>query len=150
VDIGRHRALATEQATWLDMQRGRGDVAPDLAGRRDLELLDGDDLALDGARDMDVLRLEGRDHAACLADDQIAQALDVPLDGAVDSGVAIGLERADDAGVRADHRFRLAVKRRRRRRLRLLASAEHWASSAAPAEGIRSVLCAGRPSDPHK
>src|SRR5215210_3994145 len=84
VNIRRHCALAAEQAAWLDMQRSGGDVAPDFAGRRNFELLDGGDLALDGPRDVNVLRFERRDHAASLADNQVAQNLDIALNTPVD------------------------------------------------------------------
>src|SRR6266498_2826238 len=97
---------------------------------------------------MDILRFEGGDHAAGLADDQVAKDLDIALDGAVDADVAVGLQCADDAGVGANHCFRPTVHRGWHIGLGLLISAEHWSSYAAPAGGICVMWSAGRPSDP--
>src|SRR3954447_7459194 len=141
VNIRRHRALAAEQAAWLDMQRSGGDIAPDFAGRGNFELLDGGDLALDGPRDVNVLCFERCDHTTGFADNQVAQNFDISLDTAIDPDIAVRFERADDAGIGADHCFGLAVESRWSRYLRLFRVSEHWFSSPAPAEGICRIQC---------
>src|SRR5262249_44327898 len=107
--------------------------APDLAGRRDFELLHGGDFALDGTRDMDVLSLNRGDHAAGLTDDQVAQNFDIALHRAINANIAIGLERANKAGAPPADRLRLAVESRRWPALRFLGVTEHRSSYGAPA-----------------
>lgn len=143
VDIGRHRALAAEQATRLDMQRRRHDVAPDLAGGRDFELLDGGDFAFDGTRDVNVLRLDRRDHAAGLADDQVAEDLDIAFQRAVDPHITIGLDGADEGCIYANNGFGLSGLDWLGNGLRLFVVAEHRPSCAAAALRVGKTRRAG-------
>src|SRR5690349_9458107 len=97
---------------------------------------------------MDILGLERRDHTSSFANDEIAKDLNIAFDGAVDTDVAIGFERADNASVGADHGLGATVHCAGCGRLCFLIVAEHWSSSAVPAGVLCKMWSAGRPSDP--
>ena len=74
-----HHAVALEDRAFFDDQRGRVDVAVDLAVAVDLHALRGDDLADDRAADGDAADVDLAFDLRALADDQLVLVTILPL-----------------------------------------------------------------------
>src|SRR6185503_9145946 len=79
-----HHAVALEDGAFFDDERGRFDVAVDLAVTMDLDALRGHDLADDGAADGDAADVDVAFDVRALADDQLVLGHDLAVEAAVD------------------------------------------------------------------
>src|SRR5687767_945029 len=93
-----HHAIALENRPFFDDQRGRVDVAVDLAVAVNLDALCGDDSSDDGAADGDAADMELPFDVSALADDQFILRSDLAVELPVDAHRVLELELTLEGG----------------------------------------------------